>query len=360
MKKCLLFILAVPSLLSAQGIFPYTDFNNYFKVFDNGNFTQIEHNIVTNVFFGDELVVYNNSQRDFKVYYKGVPKMLTNQNVSYKASDHLLAWNIGPIINYFESGKEHTITSFGGEYEVTDSLIVYEDTRYNTVNVIYQGRPIQLYQLTDDLYMPEMIGDNIIAFRDNGNLYKVFWRGQIYELGVYSGPNQKLEFFAGTDMLAFNDPATRTFAVFENGEFMDVESIYVNKIKACRGFVVYEDVQGNLKYYGKGVRKDLASFFQFWDAKDDVVFWGEANSGYTLYNGERKQVCNYTPKDWALKNNVIAFRSNMGGVAGFIQGMTKDITNLTNTEYFITGHLIAIRQPNRSVIVYSGGNIYRD
>lgn len=359
MKNALLLLCLTPILGFSQGIFPYMDFNNFFRVFDDGTFSQIEHQLTTSVFYGDEFVAYNNSQRDFKVYYDGETKLLTNQNVSYKASDHLLAWNIGPIINYFESGKSHVVTSFGGEYAVTDSLLVYQDTRYNTLNVVYKGKSIQLLQLTGDLYMPEVIGDNIIAFRDNGNLYKVFWRGEIYELGVYSGV-QKLEFFAGTDMLAFNDPATRTFAIFENGEFMDVEDLYVNKIKACRRFVIYEDVQGNLKYYGNGERKELASFFQFWDAKDDVVIWGEANSTFSLVKGERKMVCNYTVKDWSLKNDVIAFRSNLGGVSGYLNGILKDITNLTNTEFFINGHAVCITQSNRSVIVWYNNQIYRD
>jgi hypothetical protein len=209
------------------------------------------------------------------------------------------------------------------------------------------------------MYMPEVIGDNIVAFRDNGNLYKVFWRGQIYELGVYSGV-QQLEFFAGTDMLAFNDPNSRTFAVFENGEFLDVEDLYVSKIKACRGFVVYEDVQGNLNYYGKGKQVELASFFQFWDAKDDVLVWGEANSTYTLVNGERKMVCNYAAKDVVLKNDVMAFRNNLGGVSGYIGGKLKDITNLTKTEYSINGHAVCIQQSNRSVTVWSNDRLYQD
>lgn len=358
MKQLFLLIVLFPFAAFGQGIFPYTDFNNFVKVFNNGMFTQIEHQAVTDVFYGDELVAYNNAQKDFKVYYNGQTRLLTNQNVSYKASDHLLAWNIGPIINYFEDGKPHSVTAFGGEYAVSDSLIVFQDTRYNTVNVIYKGEVIQLYQLTGDLYMPEIVGDNIIAFRDNGNLYKVFWRGEIYELGVWSG--QAIQFYAGTDMLAFNDPLNRTFAIFENGEFLDVESVFVSKIEACRGFVVYEDVQGNLKYYGKGERKELASFFQFWDAKDDRVFWGESNSAFTLQDGERRMVCNYTPKDWKLKNNVIAFRNNVGGVSGYTNGTMKDITNFTNTEYAINGDAVCITQTNRSVIVWWNNQIFRD
>lgn len=359
MKKFAICIFLLPTLVQAQTIFPFTDFNNFFQVFRDGYFQQIEHNQVSDVFYGDEIVAYCNSQRDFKVYDGEQTRMLTNQIITYKASDHLLAWNIGPIINYFENGQSRIISSFGGQYEVSDSLIVYQDTRYNTVNVVYKGKAILLYQTTSDLYMPEVVGDNIVAFRDNGNNYKVFWRGEIYELGVWNGAN-KIQFSAGTDMLAFNDPNSRTFAVFENGEFLDVEDLHVSKMKACRGFVVYEDVQGNLKYYGKGVRKDLSAYFQFWDAKDDVVIWGESNSTYSLYGGDRKQVCNYIPKDWLLKNDVVAFRSNVGGVASWINGNFKEITTLANVEYAVNKHSVMVTLPNRSVIVLWKGELYRD
>ena len=359
MKKCLLLLLIVPCSLSAQTVFPFMDFNNFFKAFRDGYFIQIEHQPVTDVTIGDEMVAYVNSQKDFKVYDGTKTQLLTNQIVQFKMSDHMLAWNLGPIINYYEDGKPRALTSFGGNYEVMDSLLVYQDTRYNTVNAVYRGKTTMLYQLTGDLYMPEAIGDNIIAFRDNGDLFKVFWRGEIYELGVVTG-NYSISFTAGTDMVAFNDPTTRTFAVFENGEFKDVENMFVNKMKVGRGFVVYEDVQGNLKYYGNGEKKELSSFFQFWDAKDDVAMWGESNSTYAMINGERSQVCNYITKEWLIKNDVIAFRSNLGGVAAFVNGNLKGITNLPNTEYTINKHSVFVTLSNRSVIALFKGQIYKD
>jgi len=351
--------MLVPYAAGAQTIFAFMDFNNFFRTFRDGYFVQIEHNPVTDVKIGDEMIAYVNSQKDFKVFNGDNTELLTNQIVQFKLSDHLLAWNLGPIINYYENGKAHSLTSFGGNYEVTDSLIVYQDTRYNTVNAIYKGKSTVLYQLTGDLYMPEVVGENIVAFRDNGDLFKVFWRGQIYELGVVSG-NYTISFTAGTDMVAFNDPTTRTFAVFQNGEFTDVENMFVTKMKVGRGFVVYEDVQGNLKYYGNGERKDLSSFFQFWDTKDDVVIWGESNSTFSLVNGETKQVCNYIVKDWQLKNDVVAFRNNLGGISGFVDGVLKDITNLQNTEYMINNHSVFVTLSNRSVIAWFKGQIYKD
>ncbi len=359
MKKILFFFFCIPFVGSTQSIFTYVDFNQFFQACNNGYFLQIEHNAVADVRMGDELIAYTNSQRDFKVYTGKETKLLTNQIVQYKLSDHLLVWNIGPIINYFENGKSRTITSFGGEYAVSDSLIVYQDVRYNTLNAIYKGQVTQLVQLTGDLYMPEILGDNVIVFRDNGNLYKVFWRGQIFEIGVWNG-QQKFEFSAGTDIVAFNDPNTRTFAVFENGQFLDVEDFYVAKIKACRGFVVYEDIQGNLNYYGRGVQKELASFFQNWDAKDDVVVWGEANSTFSLKDGEKFQICNYGIKEWKLHNDVIAFRTNVGGVAASVNNVVKEITNLTNNEFEINGHGVMVVLPNKSVIVLNNGQLYRN
>lgn len=361
MKKIyLLLILLLPVGLFGQTIFAYTDFNNFFDVFRDGYFSRIEHNAVADVTHGDEFIAYTNSQRDFKVYNGDNTELITNQVVQFKMSDHILVWNIGPIINYYENNVKHTLTSYGGEYLVGDSIIVYEDTRYNTVNAVYKGQVTQLYALIDSLYMPEAVGDNIVAFRDNGNNYKVFWRGKIYELGVWNGSSMKLVFSAGTDMLAFNDPNSRTFAIFEGGEFKDVEEIWVNKYVSGRGFLVYEDVQGNLKWYSNGELKTLASFNQFWDVKDDVVIWGEANATWTLTKKERKQVANYKVTDYQIHNDVIAFVNTMSGISANIAGVTHEITTLPNGDYMLNNHSVLVKLANRSVLVYFNGKTYND
>ena len=45
-----------------------------------------------------------------------------------------------------------------------------------------KNRTYPLFQVTGDLFMPEIIGDDIIAFKSNGDFYKVFWKGRIYDL----------------------------------------------------------------------------------------------------------------------------------------------------------------------------------
>lgn len=355
MKWLLVFL---PFIGFSQGLMPFTDFNRFFHCFVDGYFHQVEYQNISKLTIGDELVVYLDSQNDLKVYDGKQTYKLTTQITDFKASDHLVAWKIASVISYFEKGKKEVLTSFGTEFQVGDSLVVFQEDRFKTTNVAYNGKMIQLYQTTGQQYMPEAVGDNILMFRDLGNIFKVFWRGQFFELGAWDGYSS-IDFQAGTDMIAFNDPTSRTFAVFEDGAFLDVEDRLVSKYKVGRGFVIYEDVQGNLNYYSKGEKKRLSSFNQFWDAKDDLVVWGEANALFTLLNGEKKQVCNFQVKEYKLKNNVIAYRNPMGGVGSYIDGVNKDLTNISDVEYYINGHQVLVQLQNKSVIVRSGNELFR-
>lgn len=355
-----LFAIGISSGVFAQRqtVFAYTDFNNFFHSFKNGYFNRIDHQAVSNVVLGDEVIAYYNSQRDFKIFDGTVSRLITNQNVQFQSSDYLAAWNLGPLLYYYKDGKPHNLTSFGGRYWVTDSLITFQDTRYNSLNVVYNGKIIPLVQSTTEIPEPLAQGDNILVFKDNGDIYKVFYQGQTYDLGTFNGT--EFQFFAGSDILGFNDPQTRTFAVFQNGEFLDVEEFHAPKVKAGRGFLVYEDLQGNLKYYSNGKLETLSSYAQFWDVKDDLAVWGDANSTYQFFKGEKKQLANFLVKEWKIKNDVVAFRTLMGGVSASVAGSIKEITTVNNTEFVINGHGVMVTLPNRSVMILYNDQIYRD
>ena len=357
MKNFIFFLLVFSFSLSAQKVIPFVDFNNYFRSFENENFRQLEFQQIREFKAGDEFVAYIDTKGNLRVYDGNERKDISNMNVEYKVSDHLMAYSISATLNMWDAGKLRTLSYYARDFEVKDSIIVYEDTRFNTVNVYWNKEVYPLYQLTTELYMPEVIGDNIVAFKDNGNFYKVFWRGRIYDLGVW---NAAIEFQAGTDILCFNDPTTRTFAIFENGEFLDVEQFYMKKYKAGRGFIVYEDLNSNLIMYKNGEKEQLSNFSaNFWEVKDDLVVWGENSFIYAFQNGVKVQVSNYTPKDYLLKNNVFAFRNVMGGVSALMDGKVYEISNQAESEYEIYGNSVLVKLFNRSFIVFKKGKKYQ-
>lgn len=342
---------------TAQDVTPIVDFNNYFKSFQNGFFRQIEFQPVTGIKYGDNVVAYYDNRSNLRVYDGSAPRDLANVDAEYEVSDNLMIWKIGPTLNLWDDGDLKTLTYFANRYTITDSLVVFEDTRFNTVNVYYNKEVYTIVNAVGELTMPDHVGENIIAFRDNGDVYKVFWRGKVYELGSWHDP---IKFKGQTDILAFNDPINGTFAIFENGQFLDLEMFFVNEYKAGQDFVSYTDLNGNLKYYKKGKVQTLSNFGpSFWEVNDNVVVWGENNIFYSLVEGKKTEIARFIPKDYAVKNSVIAFRNQMGGVSAVVDGKTTELTNQMDAVYTLHGNAVLVELFNKSFIFFKDGKKYR-
>lgn len=343
---------------SAQNVVPFTDFSGFFKSFQNGFFRQIEFQRVREFKTGDDVVAYIDFRGNLRVFDGTKPLDISNVQVEYEVSDHLMTWKIGPTLNLWDGGDMRTLTYFADKYILRDSIVVYNDTRFNTVNVYYDGEVYELYRSSGTVAMPDMVGENIVAFRDNGNFNKVFWNGQIYELDVWHDPYR---YSAGTDIIAFNDPINGTFAIFENGEFFDVEDFRMNSYKAGRGFVVYENQNNDLMIYKDGETEKLTNFgADFYEVKDDVVIWTENGFTYGYANGKKFELAKFVVDGYQMKNNVIAFTNVMGGVDALIDGKLKTLTNLRNVKYSIHGNAVLLESMNSTFDLHINDKVYHN
>ncbi len=355
-KAIILILFLSISLTNFSQLAPFLDFNNFFRTFYKNSFRQLEFQRINSFEASDNLIVYIDSRGDFRVYENEKVQTLTNQNISYKLSDAQLAWNVGPALFCLKNGKKEMLTTFADKYQVSDSLIVYEDTRFNSVHVRSNLGISQLYQVTGDLYMPTKIGDNTVVFKDNGDFYKFFWNENTYEYAVYT---KNIDFSCGLNVICFNDPINQSFAVFDKGEIIDVESMFAKKYKAARNFVVYEDQQGNLWKYANGEKEELSSFgVSSWEAVDDLIVWVENNVFYCYSNGEKKVITNFVPKDYKLKNNTLVFRNNMGGVSVYANNKITELSNQQNCAYSLYGNTVLVELFNKSFLVYYEGKIF--
>lgn len=357
MKFHLVLTLLICTQLCRAQIAPFEDYSGYFRTFYKNSFRQLEFQRIQNFQAGDNLLAYVDTRLDFKLYDGNQTQLITNQIVKYQLSDNILGWKIANAIFCYENGKKQMLTGFGADYVVKDSLIVFQDTRYNNVNVFYKDQIYPIYSLTGELYMPDYIGDNIVAFRDNGEFYKIFWRGQIYDIGVWTNG---MHFSAGSDIAVFNDPNYQSFSAFEKGEIVDIEPVQMSKYKAARNFAIYEDLNQNLMIYQNGKKEQLSNFStNFWDANDDIAIWKENTRIYAYYQGRKTEVSTYTPADYKIKNGVYAFRNIMGGVSAFVEGKVYEITNQMDAKYEIYGNTILVELFNKDFIVFSEGKEYK-
>ena len=150
-----------------------------------------------------------------------------------------------------------------------------------------------------------------------------------------------------------------TFAVFENGQFLDVEEFHVGKYRAGRGFIVYENRNNELIYYSQGIKKQLTNYgADKWQVVDDVAVWEENGFTYAMIKGVKYELANYKTEEVLLKNDVVAFRNIMGGVSALVNGKIIEITTQMNSKFSIHGSSILVELFNNSYIVYSNGRKY--
>jgi hypothetical protein len=339
------------------GIGPFQDLQGYFKAFHNGVIRQLEYLPVKNYKIGDNILAFIDNKGDVKVFTGDKVITLAGIANNYEVSDNILVFNQGPITSLWTNGQGTKLTNFGRKYIVKDSLVVFEDTQFNAVKVWYNHEVKDLYMAVGNLYLPDAIGDNIVAFRGVGNTYYVFHRGRFYELETFSSD---VKFSCGRDIAAFNDPLNMSFAIFENGQFLDLDPMHAKEFKTGFSCVTYLDQNRNLHYYSKGNLKTLSNYSpDYWDANDQMVLWGEGDL-FQVWDGKQVVTAGYfRPNRWVIKNNVVAFFNQMGGVDCVIDGKVINITNEPVVDFYINGQMVVVELPNSSFLAYTGGKKVR-
>ena len=265
-------LFSISQLMSQ--VAPTKDFNNFFVSFQDGFFRQIEIQPIISYKAGDELVAYIDTRGNLRLFDGIERKDVTALNVQYEVSDHLLAYKIAGALKMWDAGKFQTLTTFAKDFAVKDSIIVYQDSRYNSLSVYWNKQVFPVLTYFSEFAMPTTIGENIAIFKDNSNTYHAFWNGKTYEIGTFN--EEIMNFDIGTDVFCYKDPYSQTFIAFDKGEFLEIESLPIKKYKSGRGFIIYEDLNGNLWHYGNQEKKQLSNFStSFWYVKDDMTIWAE-------------------------------------------------------------------------------------
>ena len=358
LKIFAIFFLAVN--VSAQdfwGLGPFTNLQGYFKAFHNGVVRQLEYLPVKSFQVGDNLLGYIDNKGDVKVFQGGQVKMIAGIANNYVVGDNILVLSQGPVTSVWMDGQGQLLTNFGRRYVVTDSLVVFEDTQSNFVKLWYNGEIKELYGVIGDMYLPSSVGDNIVAFKAGGGTHFVFYRGRFYELDTY---REQIKFSCGRDIAAFNDPVHMSFAIFENGHFLDLDPMHAKRFIAGISCVTYLDQNLNLHYYKAGNLTTLSNYSpDYWDANDHMVIWGEGDL-FQVWDGKQTiTAAYYKPERWVIKNNVVAFQNQMKGVDCVINGEVVNITNEPVIDFYISGSMVVLELPNKSFLCYTAGRKVR-
>lgn len=358
MKKISFLLLILTSFqMKAQEVFPFLNNLNYFKSFHEGTVTQLDFLPPNDMKYSEKLIAYIDNKNDLMVFDGEETEKLTGLANGYQIGINIVAWNTGPVLNVWEDGVKQTLSRFSSNYVVSDSLVVFNDTRDNAVRVYYRGEIHDLYYSVSSLSFPQYIGSNSLAFMGNGNVHYAFIQGKKLEIGVLNDP---VQYAAGSNLIVFNDPFHQSFAVAFKDEVVDVEPMTVEDYQAGYDMFVYRDRNNNLKAYIDQELITLSSYPDFYKVFRDMVVWSENGVLYTYNKGQRYEIANYVPEEYKIRNGIVAFRNLNGGVSVFHNNKVEIISNLSGAAFEVNGNTVKVQVNKGNFIFFKNGYKYQE
>lgn len=339
-----------------QDVFPYIDNIGYMRSFQDGKAVQVEYLKPNDIKYSEKLIAYIDNKNDFFIWDGTKKEKLASLVNSYQIGYNICAWNTGPIVSVWDNGKKQTLTRFGRNYVVSDSLVVFEDLRDNAIRVYYNDSIYDLFYSVHRPMFPTSVGSNTVAFIGNGDIHYSFMSGKIVEIGVLNG---RVDYATGANKTAFNDPFHQSFAVAHYNEIVDVERIMVSDYKAGWDLIAYRDINENLKCYINDQIIDLSNYgASSYEVFRNMVVWNEAGLLFA-FDGENKyEVANYIPEEYKIRDGIVAFRNLTGGVSVLDNGVVKIISNLQNAPFEVNGNTVKVQVNRGNYLFYKNGKTW--
>ncbi len=342
---------------SSQNLAAFSDYQNRFFVFDDGKIRQLEHLPIVSFETGDNAIGYLTNSSNFKVYYNHIDYDVALMISSYQVSNHLVIYNNGSQLYVFDDGKKMLLSKYATDFLAGDSLVAFYDTFEDYFQVYYNGRIITL---EDDLLYENIslfkVGQNILAYIDAYQNFKVFYRGELIEM---MKTNVIPIFELGRNIMAFIDPLTDYFQVFFNNELITIEPFKPKSFQAGYEKVAYITNTGDFKLFENGETYTISTFEpDMFLLKDNMLIYHQQEQIFAFYKGENYLVENYIPASYKINDNAIAYLDQNGFLQLFKEGNHINLSYERINDFEVLRNVVIYNEGmNTTKIYYKGKTI---
>ncbi|RYD57042.1 MAG: hypothetical protein EOP56_09550 [Sphingobacteriales bacterium] len=350
LKKALLLLLCTVfvSAVMAQPLAVYTNMQNQVIVWDRGIMRKVDYLPPVEVKTGRTAIPYLDNSRSFKIYYKGGARTVnagfTNEFV---VSDNLIAFLNAKSLKVFDNGNIKDLSTFCTQYYMGDSVLMFFDGVRSEYKAYYNGTvyPIEGFLAGNPLEVVK-VSDNIAAYDNYANQFRIFYHGNIIEQEDYAVSS----FEVGRNTVAYVD-INRQFKIFHNGKTYLTEEFPPSAFQVGDNVAAYVSNDGYFKvFYGDSVRS-LGFFTPEFRVADNMVTYRDPGGYFKVfYKGDIYTLESYYPEKTVVQYNSIAYVNRANILRLFTEGEIYDVTNAELESW----------QLNYDVIKYQiGRNMFR-
>ena len=356
MKINLLFsILCIISsaVIKAQNLSAYTDYRNYFYVFDDGDFKNIEYNPIKSYKIGGNSVVYLNNSDNLKIYYKGSSYDFADVTPEvFYAADDIAAYTKDKILTVFDRGRFHTLSALVNYYTVSDSLVGFFDETTSIFKVYYDGSIQELDALNN---VDFKVGSNTLAFVNRVGYFKIFYHDQVFEIET----NQPESYKAACNTVAYVDGNSQSFKVFYNGTTVTLENAPPTSYQVAENIVAYVDNTGRFKVFCQGQTAEVLSFEPlFYSTEDNIIVYDDKVHFKVFYKGTTYTLEDYVPEEYQKDFNSLAYKDRDGYLKVFYDGETQRVSQEKINSFELSRNVVKFNTGLDDLHFFSKGKTY--
>ena len=346
-------------------------------VWDNGITRTVESLIPLKIEIGRIAIPYLDNSNNFKIFYNGgAQKINDGFTRDFQVTDNLISYQNANALWVWEKGKRTLLSNYCEQFFTGDSVIVYFDGVQKEFRAYYDGRiyPIEGFlaantssnifgssgssKISEDMQiasgqLPSVkVANNIAAYVNYNNQFKIFYHGVIQNLSDYLIEN----FDVGKNTVAFID-ANRQFKIFHKGEIKFTSEMVPENYVAGNDLTAFIDNDRNFKIFYEDSVYNLGYQQPDYMVKENVVAFEDA-TGYfkVFYKGIVYNVDNRFPSEIKLGYNSVAYINSANELKLFSEGETYTVSSGVSRNNWRLDYDVVQYQfgPNMFKIFYKG------
>ena len=358
MRLAFLIIFAILFIKTpkAQNLSAFSDYRDYFYIFDNGVSQQMEYQPVQSYKAGNKFVAYLDNRGYFKVYFEGIAATLETFKIgNYFATDNLLIYTIQNELYVFDNGVRKKLSSYTGFYAVGDSIAAFFDKTSKYLNVYYRGNIIPLADaMMGGSAKSLRVGDNLVAFIGQDDYLNIFFNGKIY-----SEQYKPLTFNVGMNVVAYIDASSSEFRIFYQGKTYEIETFMPESYKPGYDLVAFVNQTHSFKIFYKGDVITVSSFApDFYKSADNLVVYGEIGFFKVFFEGEIYTLENYIPSLYLINKNTLAYIDQFDNLQCFYRGVMHTLSKEKVSDITLAGNTVSFKTGINTNKVFCNGKLY--
>lgn len=331
-------LLSLSSVI-AQPFATYVNLQNELMLWDRGMLHKIDYMPPTLIKTGRSAVPYLDNSRTFKIYYNhAVNKVNAGFTNAFFATDDIVVYLNQKSLNVFDKGISKNLTQLCEQYYYGDSLVMFLDGLKSEYRVYYNGSLYTIETFVPDSSLSGLsVSDNIIAYNNFANQFRIFFRG----LRIPQEDYPVSSFDAGRNTVAYVD-ADRRFKIFHNGQTFTIDNFPPTSYHVGDNIVAFVSSDGYFKvFYGDTVRT-LGFFNPTYQVVDNIVAYKDPTGYFKVYyKGDITDLENYYPDNIAIQYNSLAYINTNNTLRLFTEGEVYDVTNADLTNWQLNYDVIS-------------------